>query len=84
MGDLISRSRLKEELKSWAIVINKPKFYSVEDADFVIDTQAAVDEVEVDEVEIVRCKDCGKQPVCRFGMYLGDYGFCSNGVREEK
>ena len=53
MGDLISRSRLKEELKSWAWIITKPNYYHREDADFVIDSQAAVDAVEV-----VRCKDC--------------------------
>lgn len=53
MSDLISRSRLKEELKSWAINIINPKCYLVEDADFVIDSQAAVDAVEV-----VMCKDC--------------------------
>lgn len=47
MGDLISRSRLKEELKSWAWIITKPKYYHREDADFVIDSQAAVDAVEV-------------------------------------
>ena len=53
MGDLISRSRLKEELKSWAWLITKPQYYHREDADFVIDTQAAVDAVEV-----VRCEKC--------------------------
>lgn len=53
MGDLISRSRLKEELKSWAWIITKPKYYHREDADFVIDAQAAVDAMEV-----VRCEKC--------------------------
>lgn len=53
MGDLISRSRLKEELKSWAVIITKPNYYSRTDADFVIDSQAAVDAVKV-----VRCEKC--------------------------
>ena len=50
MGDLISRSRLKAELDSWAKIIINPQYYHKEDADFVIDSQAAVD--------IVPCKEC--------------------------
>ena len=53
MGDLISRSRLKAELDAWAKIEVNPQYYHKEDADFVIDSQAAVDAVEV-----VRCKDC--------------------------
>ena len=53
MGDLISSSRLKAELESWAVCVNNPQYYHKEDADFAIDSQAAVDAVEV-----VRCKDC--------------------------
>ena len=53
MSDLISRSCLKAELDAWAWIITKPKYYHREDADFVIDSQAAVDAVEV-----VRCEKC--------------------------
>lgn len=86
MGDLISRSRLKEELKSWAWLITKPQYYHREDADFVIDSQAAVDAVEV-----VRCKDCKhrKEKTCFhpcYGMWVGvelkDNDFCSYGERK--
>lgn len=98
MGDLISRSRLKEELKSWAVIIQKPRYYSREDADFVIDAQAAVDAVEV-----VRCKDCKwykegrilkENKFCfrlkhpkedrRIGYNFSPDDFCSYGERKEK
>ena len=91
MGDLINRSRLKEELKSWAWLITKPQYYHREDADFVIDSQAAVDAVEV-----VRCKDCLYYR-CDNGCPLHESGyfkngkmlplendFCSYGERKEK
>ena len=87
MGDLISRSRLKEELKSWAWIITKPNYYSRTDADFVIDSQAAVDAVEV-----VRCEDCKhrKEKTCFHpcgGMWVGvvlkDDDFCSHGERKD-
>ena len=89
MGDLISRTRLKEELRSWAINIINPKYYLVEDADFVIDTQAAVD-----AVEIVRCKDCkafgreimpGKHACEKYMMpHCRETDYCSYGERKEK
>ena len=50
---LIDADKLKDDLKAWCVLINKPQFYLVEDADHIIDTQPAVDAVEV-----VRCKDC--------------------------
>lgn len=53
MSDLISRSRAKEDLLSWAVAINKPNLMSREDALTVLDIIPAVDAVEV-----VRCKDC--------------------------
>ena len=31
--------------------------------------------------ELVRCKDCEKQRICRHAQYLGDNGFCSYGER---
>lgn len=34
--------------------------------------------------EIIRCKDCGKQRVCRFSQYQGDNGFCSLAARKEE
>ena len=73
MGDLISRSRLKEELKSWAWIITKPNYYHREDADFVIDSQATIDAVEV-----VRCKDCLYYR-CDNGCPLHESGYFKNG-----
>lgn len=32
--------------------------------------------------EIIRCKDCGKQPVCRFSQFQGNNGYC--GLAERK
>lgn len=52
--DLIRRSSVKEELKSWAICINHPQFYKVEDADHVIDTIPAVEAVSRPVVDQIR------------------------------
>ena len=52
--DLIRRSSVKEELKAWAICINRPQFYKVEDADHVIDTIPAVEAVSRPVVDRIR------------------------------
>lgn len=49
MGDLISRSRLKAELESWAQHPMYPAYYSKEDADFVIDAQPDAEAVTREE-----------------------------------
>lgn len=46
--------------------------------DDVIDEQPTADAVEV-----VRCKDCIVQTICRFKTGLGENGFCSQGERRE-
>ena len=86
MGDLISRSRLKAELDAWAWIITKPQYYHREDADFVIDSQAAVD--------IVHCKDCAKYNISgcadgfgwceQFNHGKMDNGYCDCGERKEQ
>ncbi len=38
---------------------------------------------EVEKVEVVRCKDCALNRVCRFGQYLGMDGYCSRGERQD-
>ena len=35
------------------------------------------------ETELVRCKDCALNRVCRFGQYLGLDGYCSRGERQD-
>lgn len=35
------------------------------------------------EIELVRCKECVLNRVCRFGQYLGLDGFCSHGERRD-
>lgn len=87
MSDLISRNKAKEELLSWAIVINKPDLLSREDALTVLDMMSAVDAVPV-----VRCKDCRKwhdpHECPMFALEAGDYttadgnGFCDYGERK--
>lgn len=47
MSDLISRSKAKEELLSWAVVINKPDLLSREDALTVLGMIPTVDAVPV-------------------------------------
>ena len=37
----------------------------------------------IDAVEVVRCEDCFKQPVCRFAQYQGNRGYCSLGERSD-
>lgn len=32
--------------------------------------------------EIIRCRDCEKQPVCRFEQYQGNDGYCSLAERK--
>ena len=44
-GDLISRSVAKEEILSWAVIINKPHLLSKDDTLHVLDTLPAVDAV---------------------------------------
>lgn len=72
--DLISRSAAKDEILSWAVIINKPHLLSKEDTLHVLDTLPAVDAEKVceqmglvkeafemakaDLVAVVRCKDC--------------------------
>ena len=36
----------------------------------------------IEQPEIIRCKDCGKQPVCRFSQFQGNDGYC--GLAERK
>ena len=86
MGDLISRSRLKAELDAWAKIIINPQYYHKEDADFVIDSQAAVD--------IVPCKECvywrrdmqiNAMGRCRqYSVNKYENGYCDRGERIEK
>lgn len=72
--DLISRSAAKDEILSWAVIINKPHLLSKEDTLHVLDTLPAVDVEKVCEqmglvkeafemaksnlVAVCRCKDC--------------------------
>lgn len=42
-NDLISRSAAKDEILSWAVIINKPHLLSKEDTLHVLDTLPAVD-----------------------------------------
>ena len=42
------------------------------------------DERKRDLVEVVRCKDCVLNRVCRFGQFLGLNGFCSHGERRNE
>lgn len=48
-NDLISRSAAKDEILSWAAVINKPHLLSKDDTLHVLDTLPAVNAVEVDD-----------------------------------
>lgn len=87
MGDLISRSRLKAELESWAVVIQKPNYYLREDANFIIDAQAAV-EVH----DIVHCWECkywrrdeqikGNGRCRQYSATKYEKGFCDRGERK--
>ena len=36
-----------------------------------------------DVVEVVRCKDCDKEQICKSAQYLGESGFCSYGERKD-
>lgn len=36
---------------------------------------------ESDWVDVIRCKDCIVNPICRFKTALGDDGYCSQGER---
>ena len=47
--DLISRSAAKDEILSWAVIINKPHLLSKEDTLHVLDTLPAVDVEKVCE-----------------------------------
>lgn len=47
--DLISRSAAKDEILSWAVIINKPHLLSKEDTLHVLDTLPAVDAEKVCE-----------------------------------
>ena len=37
----------------------------------------------IDAVQVVRCKDCMKQPTCNFTQYQGNNGFCSLAERKD-
>lgn len=84
MGDLISRSRLKAELESWAVCVNNPQYYHKEDTKFVIDTQASVD--------IVHCWECkywrrdeqikGNGRCKQYSATKYEKGFCDRGERK--
>lgn len=53
MIEYIERDKAKEEILSWAVVINRPQNLSTEDTLCVLDSIPAADVVPV-----VRCKDC--------------------------
>lgn len=72
MDDLISRRAAIDELeyaawgKEWDKALAKAMLESLPSA----------------QPEIIRCKDCGKQPVCRFSQFQGNDGYC--GLAERK
>lgn len=84
MSDLISRSRLKAELESWAVIIQKPRYYMREDADFIIDAQTSVN--------IVHCEECkywrrdeqikGNGRCRQYSATKYEKGFCDRGERK--
>lgn len=41
------------------------------------------DERNRDMVDVVRCKDCVLNRVCRFGQFLGLDGYCSQGEKRD-
>ena len=47
------------------------------------DMQSPNENNRLDLVNVVRCKDCALNRVCRFGQYLGQDGYCSRGERRD-
>lgn len=47
-------------------------------ADCVIDVE------DFDAIEIVLCRECDLQNMCRYAPHLGENGFCSRGIRREE
>jgi hypothetical protein len=41
-------------------------------------------QIETDSLEeVIYCKDCVKEQICKFAQYQGIYGFCSLAERKE-
>lgn len=55
--------------EEWAVTVNAAR-------------QAIAQMPTIEQTEIIRCKDCGKQPVCRFSQFQGNDGYC--GLAERK
>ena len=80
MDDLISRQAAIDAFKSIP-TINGLGLQPLITVDAAISTLNGLTSAQP---EIIRCKDCGKQRVCRFSQYQGDNGFCSLAARKEE
>ena len=56
MSDTISRADAIEQIQTWAVNLINPKMLSREDAIYILESMPSA------ETEIIRCKDCRKNP----------------------
>lgn len=72
-GDLISRQAAIDAMATW----DWQELY------LPIHFKQLLEELPSVQTEIIRCKDCVWNRVCRFGQYLGLNGYCSKAERRE-
>lgn len=64
MSDTISRSDAIEQIQTWAVNLINPKMLSREDAIYILESMPSA------QPEIIRCKDCRKNPHCEMCAWL--------------
>lgn len=73
MSDLIDRQAaidtLDKHLRTTDVPVSYPGIISA--------LTEWLNELPSAQPEIVRCKDCIKQPLCKFSQYQGNDGYCS-------
>lgn len=83
MADLISREAVLDILK----------FKPIDDGGLVDDcimqvlalAKSKINKLPAaDAVEVVRCKDCEEEQLCRLAQRFGKCGYCSEGERREE
>ena len=74
--DLISRQAAIDAIHEWGLIDGLSEGQAIE----ILSDEEKVPSIQP---EIIRCKDCVLNQVCRFGQYLGLDGYCSRGERQD-
>ena len=80
MSDSISRQKVIDTIDKYI------SGFDAIDANFLDGLKTSkklIKELPSAQTEIVRCKDCVWNRVCRFRQYLGLDGYCSRGERQD-